>query len=144
MSDAVQDAVDEIMADLRALTGIAGAPDEPPNKIAQYPFIIGFVSDGEWRSDIPGNMIGLLTVTVELHLARTDLARNINEAMGYCVAVPNALLKPVATSDGDSFNHKIETLDRIPFTFGPMEWAGVQTIGFRWRVQGVKVQMALV
>jgi len=105
-----------------------------------FPFIVTHPGTGEWSSDVPGNKIGLHTITVELHVARKDLPRDIQKAMAYSESIPNALLKAVATVSGDKFDNTISTFDRITYTFGPLGWAGVDTIGFRFQIVGVKMQ----
>ena len=139
----LQQAIDEIAADLGALTGIRGAPDEAPEQISVFPFLVTYASSGEWESDVPGNKRGLHTITVELHVARKDLPRDIAGAMAYSDSIPNALLKAIATTAGDRFNNTIQTFNRVTYTFGTLGWAGVDTIGFRFRIEGVKMQSAI-
>jgi hypothetical protein len=136
----LQQAIDAIQADLGALDGIRGAPDEAPESINVFPFVVCYPSSGEWRSDIPGAKIGLHTITVELHVARKDLPRDIQKAMAYSESIPNALLKAVATTAGDRFAGTIATFDRITYTFGPLGWGGMETFGFRFQISGVKMQ----
>ena len=135
----VQEAIDQIAADLRALTGIRGAPDEPPEQMAVYPFIVCYTRSGSWEIAPVGVRKGLHNIAVELHVARKDLARDVQGAMAYSDSVPNALLKALTTS-GDRFASTISTFQRISYTFGPMEWAGQATIGFRWTLEGVKIE----
>lgn len=139
----LQQVIDAIQDDLGALTGIREAPDEAPENMNVFPFVVVYPSSGEWRSDIPGNKIGLHTLTVELHVARKDLPRDIQKAMAYSESIPNTLLKAVASTSGDLFASTISTFDRITYTFGPLGWAGVDTLGFRFQVIGVKMQSAI-
>lgn len=136
----LQQVIDQIQADLGALTGIRGSPDEAPEQINQFPFIVCYPISGEWRSDIPGAKIGLHTIGVALHIARKDLPRDIQKAMAYSESIPNALLKVVATTDGDRFNSTIETFDRITYTFGSIGYGGTETVGFVFQILGVKMQ----
>lgn len=136
----LQQVIDEIQADLGALTGIRGAPDEAPEQINKFPFIVCYPLSGEWHSDIPGAKIGLHTIAIALHVARKDMPRDIQKAMAYAESIPNALLKVVATQSGDRFNNKIETFDRITYTFGSIGYGGTDTIGFVFQIQGVKMQ----
>ena len=139
----LQQAIDAIQDDLGALTGIRGAPDEPPEKITVFPFIVVYASSGEWRSDVPGNKIGLHVITIEIHVARKDLPRDVEKAMAYSESIPNAMLKAVATVGGDKFASTISTFSRITYTFGPMDWGDLKTLGFRFRLEGVKMQSAI-
>jgi hypothetical protein len=54
--------------------------------------------------------------------------------------VPNTIFRG---RDADRFNGTIDTFDRITYTFGPMSWAGVDTFGWIYRIEGVKQQTTI-
>jgi len=136
----LQQVIDEIQADIRALSGIRAAPDEAPEQINIFPFVVAFPGPGTWSSDIPGNKINLASVVVELHVARKDMAKDIQAAMVYENSIPNVLLKAVASTAGDRFNNTVSTFDNITYTFGSLGWGGMDTFGFRWTINGIKLQ----
>jgi hypothetical protein len=136
----LQQAIAAIQADIRALTGIVAAPDYAPEQVNAFPFCIVYPTSGDFVSDIPGSLVGLHTITIELHIARKDLPRDIAQAMVYVESIPNVLLKTIATQGGDRFGGTISTFERITYDFGPLDWGGTQTVGFRFRLVGVKMQ----
>jgi hypothetical protein len=136
----LQQAIAAIQADVRALTGIEAAPDYAPEQVNGFPFSVVYPTSGEFISDIPGSLKGLHTITIELHIARKDLPRDIAKAMVYVESIPNVLLKTIATPSGDRFGGTISTFARITYEFGPLDWGATQTIGFRFRLEGVKIQ----
>jgi len=142
MAVTLQSAIDEIMADLvAALTTVRSAPDDPPEQVAAFPFMTVHPGAGAWEGGPAGMKMGLHSITVELHVARSQgLARAVSEALGFAESVPNTIFKG---RDADQFNHTIDTFDRITYTFGPLSWAGVDTFGWIFKVEGVK-QMTVV
>jgi hypothetical protein len=136
----LQQVIEEIQADLRAISGIRAAPDQAPDQINLFPFVVAFPGPGRWYSNVPGNKILLASIIVELHVARKDLARDIQAAMEFAESIPNALLKPVATETGDCFNNTIATFGEITYTFGPLGWGETDTFGWRWTINNVKLQ----
>lgn len=131
--------ISEIAADLCVLTGIRGAPANPPDQINAFPFIVTYARSGVIEAGPVALRRGLHNIVIELHVARRDLARDVAAAMEYADTVPNALLATLSYS-GDRFNNTVSTFERITYTFGPMQWGGIDTIGFRWTLENVKIQ----
>ena len=132
----LQEAIDEIQDQIGAISGIRGAPDEPPDSINAFPFAVAYVESGEYYIGPPQVMTGLHTVVVESHVARKDLERDVARAMPYAKAIPNAIFAALTNSTFTAF----QTLGAIAYEFGPLDWGDVQTIGFRFRLEGVKSQ----
>ena len=132
----LQEIIDEIQDQVGAISGIRGAPDEPPDSIHAFPFAVAYVDGGEYHIGPPQVMTGLHTVIVELHVARKDLERDVARAMPYAKAIPNAIFSAHTDATFTAF----QTLERITYEFGPLDWSGLQTIGFRFRLEGVKSQ----
>ena len=139
-----QQAIDAIMADLRVLTGMRGAPDEAPESINAFPFCVAWVESGDCWTDIPGAMIILANIRLELHVARKDLPRDIARAMPWGDVILNALHKPMATNTGDRFNSTVDAMGHITFTFGDLGYGlepnVIKTIGFSFLIENVKIQ----
>lgn len=136
----LDDAISEIQADIRAITGIRAAPDYAPEQMNVFPFSVVYPGSGEFISDVPGVMRGLHSITIELHIGRKDLPRDIQSAMPYVQSIPNKLLKAIATTAGDRFGSTIDTFSRITYEFGPLDWGATQTIGWRFHIEGVKIK----
>jgi len=142
MTVTLQGAIDEIMADLKvALPTVRNAPDDPQEQVAAFPFMTVHAGTGAWEEGPAGLKKGLHTIIVELHVARAQgLARAVSEALGFAEGVPNAVF---GGRDADRFNGTIDTFDRITYTFGPISWAGVDTFGWVFRIEGVKQQTTI-
>ena len=142
MAVTLQAAIDEIRADLvAALTTVRAAPEDPPEQVNVFPFMTVHAGTGAWEEGPAGTKKGLHSVVVELHVARTaGLARAVSEALGFAESVPNTIFKG---RNADRFNGTIDTFDRITYTFGPLSWAGVDTFGWVFRIEGVKQQSAI-
>jgi hypothetical protein len=127
--------VDQVQDAVGALSGIRGAPDEPPEQIAAFPFAVAYVRDGSYEEK-QGTLLGNHTVVVELHVARKDLARDVAAAMGYAKSIPNAIYDARRDGSLTSSSH----LGRISYTFGPMNWAELATLGFRFVIEDVRTE----
>lgn len=134
--------ISEIAEDLQDIEGLRGAPSEPPEQINVFPFVVIYVRGGVWQIGAPGVIRGLHDIVVELHVARRDLPRDVRAAMSYAESVPQILLGALSAK-GDRFNGSISTFGRLSYTFGPMQWGGVDTVGFRWVLENVKTETAL-
>jgi len=135
----LQSAIDEIQTEVRALSGIRSAPDEPPDQMGAYPFAVAYAGKGVWSSQTPETKVGLHDIVIELHVARKDLARDVTSAMSYSDSIPNAIM--LALKDG-TFS-AIETFADIAYEFVGMGWGGVDTLGFRFTVRAVKMSSAI-
>ena len=132
----LQQAIDQIVDAAGAVSGIRFAPDEPNDQTPTFPALLTFCERGTYRHSPIGVMTGSHTILLELHVARRDLARDVAAAMAYAKSIPNAILNAHKTSALTA----IEEIGEIGYEFGPMTWAGQDTIGFRFRIQGVKTQ----
>ena len=139
----LEDFIKALQADIGVIEGIRKAPDYPPENLNVFPFSVVYPGKGEWNSDTPGGKRWLGSVIVELHIARVDLARDVQAALGYHESIPNALLKPVATVNGDRFASTIATFGTIDEYFGALNWANTDTIGWRWTINGIKMQSTI-
>lgn len=132
----LQDSIDRIQAVVGNLSGIRGAPDEPPEKISAFPFALCYAKSGLYKCGPAGptKMTGLHTLVLELHVARKDLPRDVALAMAYAKSIPNALYKDflAGTLVG------VEAFVGISYAFGPLWWGGQNTLGFTFTLEGVK------
>ena len=135
----LQDAIDEIQVLMRALPGIRDAPDEPPDQIAAYPFVVAYASTGTWDAQTPETIIGLHNIIIELHIARRDLPHAVEEAMKYSDQIPDTLYKALR----DQTISAIETWNNLTYIFGELNYDMVETIGFQFTLNGVKMREIL-
>lgn len=135
LKDAVQDIVDE----LKKLDDIRRVPDNPPESNNQFPFAIVYPIRGLYMTGPPGVMKGLHNINIELHVARRDLPRDFDIVMDLFDQIPDQLL----TTLKDSGFSNLETFGNIEYEFGPLSYAGVDTIGVTYLITGVKIQTIL-
>jgi hypothetical protein len=122
---------------VRGVSGVRGAPAAVPEDIAAYPFAVTYASGGVWEFGPAGDKKGLHSVTVELHVARKELPRDVAKAMPFGDTIPNALMRDPTLGGTAS------TFGRIRYSFGPLGWGGMDTIGFRFVLEDIKVLSAI-
>lgn len=137
----LQDAIVQIQALVSGISGIRGAPDEPPDQISHYPFAVCFPESGVYEAGVPaGCMQGLHDIVVELHVARKDLPRDYRKAIAYAKSIPNAILNALGTVNLDT----VSTVGFIRYEFGVLNWGETPTMGFRFVLESVKTTDTLV
>lgn len=136
----LDDATKQAVRYVRALPGVRDAPDYPPEELGNYPFALGYVGGGVWKFGPTGVKKGLHTIVVELHVARKDLSKDIKSAMVFSDSIPNLLMSKLLNDN--KWNNTIDTFEQITYTFGSLGWNEVATIGFRFRVEGIKMESA--
>ena len=133
---ALKDALAEIIDKLQELNDIRRVPDAPPENNEQFPFAVVYPLTGTYEQQMTQLMKGLHSVNIELHVARKDLPRDYSQVMDLIDQIPNRLMK----AHMDKEFTKLATFGIIDYTFGPLEWAGVQTLGITYTITGVKVE----
>lgn len=132
----VKDAIQEIIDELKNLDGIRRIPDAPPENNNQFPFVVVYPISGSFTKPSSGWLIGLHDINIELHIKRKDLPRDFDEAMDLFQDLPKQLM---SGQENGRFSNGF-TWQAITYLFGPLEWAGVETIGFTFTLNGAKVQ----
>lgn len=137
----LQAAITQIQALTEAVPGVRAAPDEPPDQISHFPFVVCYPESGIYEGGNPaGQMRGLHDIVIELHVPRQNLARGYREAMRFAKSIPNAIYAALGTSDLNT----ISTTGAIRYTFGVLDWGtgegATQTMGFRFVIEDVKTQ----
>lgn len=140
----IQDAINEIMDLVGALSGMKAAPDYPPEDASVFPFAIAYEGAGSWEFGAAGGNYGekkaLLSVVVEVHVARVDLPRDAQKAVFYSDAVPNAIMKGVRNNllnnTIDAMGN-IETSGLIAMAYGSKE---INTLGYRFICKNIKIR----
>ncbi len=133
----LKNAVAEIVDELQTIGAIRLVPDEPiENNNEQFPFAVVYPLTGLF---IPGPatlMKGLHSINIELHVARKDLPRDYVQVMNLIDEIPYQIMK--LRKDGLLTN--LETFGAITYIFGPLSWAGVDTLGVTYTIEEVKVE----
>lgn len=121
------------------LPGVIQATNLPPEQLNLFPYVVIYPSSGRWVGGPAGLMRGLHDLVIEIHIARTDLSRNVQAAMPLGEALAAAVL-----SD-PTLGGTVDTVladNGLAYTFGALAWGGQATIGWRITVP-VKIQTVL-
>jgi hypothetical protein len=88
---AIQAVVEQIQDAMGALEGMKSAPDSPPESIDAFPFAVSYEGPGSWDY-YAGGKRWLGQIYTELHVARKDLPRDIQQIAFYSDKVPGAII----------------------------------------------------
>ena len=116
-----------------AVTGIKQAPAYAPEQISEFPISIAYAGQGRVEFGPGGGMKALRSIVIEIHVSRLDLPRDLQEVMGYADSVPSALLAD------PTLGGTCSTFESIDYDFGPLGYGSMETIGFRFIIQNVKI-----
>jgi len=132
----LKDALAEIIDELQTMSGIRRVPDEPPENIDQFPFAIVYPLTGVYTVGPSTLMKGLHSINIELHVARKDLPRDYSTVIDLIDEIPYQINK--LRKDGKLT--AMSTFGDFTFTFGPLSWANVETLGVTYTLTEVKVE----
>ena len=134
---ALKDAIAEIVDELQTIKGIRRVPDEPPENNDAFPFAVVYPIAGLYTQGPAQLMKGLHSVNIELHVVRkADLAREFNQVMDLIDTIPWELMKKL----NDAEYNNLATIGQIEYIFGPLSWAGEETLGVTYTITDVKVE----
>ena len=133
---ALKDAIDEIIDELQTISGIRRVPDEPPEDNTSFPFAVVYPTNGVYHFGPPPLMRALHSINIELHVARKDLPRDYLKVMDLIDTIPKELWDLLRTS---GFSN-LDTFGDITYTFGPLSWGAVDTLGVTYTMTEVKIQ----
>jgi len=130
----IKDALQEIVNELKNVRDLRRVPDAPPESNDQFPFCLAYPVSGSFTKNSSGWSTDLHDINIELHVTRKDLPRDFMTLVDLLDEVPLQLHK------GQQANRITVTwADEIAYTFGPLEYAGVETLGVTYTMPGVKV-----
>lgn len=136
----LQAAITQLQTTLGALSGIRGAPEYPQENTSVFPFLVAYAGMGDFIAGEPAGMMKYLgSIIVDLHVARKDLPRDAEKAMGYHDTIPNAILKDTTIGGTISTCGPVHVSGLIALKFGELD-----TLGIRFTVENVKIQAAFV
>jgi hypothetical protein len=136
---ALKDAVAEIVDELQTISGIRRVPENPPESNEQFPFAVVYPLTGMYVGGATGVMKGLHSINIELHVARKDLPRDFSQVMGLIDTIPLELMR--LRNAGSLTN--IAAFGPIDYTFGPLSWAGNETLGVTYTIGEVKLETVI-
>lgn len=134
---ALKDAIGDIVDELQTIKDIRRVPDEPPENNDQFPFAVVYPLTGLYTQGPAQLMKGLHSINIELHVVRkADLAREFNKVMDLIDTIPWELMKKL----NDAEYSNLATIGQIEYIFGPLSWAGEDTLGVTYTITDVKVE----
>lgn len=125
----------QVATKLAAVSGIRKAPANPEEQMNVFPFAVVYPGDGESTFGVPGERLSLDSIVIEVHIARKDLPRDVATSLPFADSVPNALMSDMITTQ---WAGTIDTFESIGWTFTSLGWGGIETLGFRFTVNGIK------
>lgn len=125
---AIKDVVQNVQGKWRTLAGILSAPDTPPENANVFPFAVTYERAGRIQPQSYGWSQDFITVFSELHVSQTMFQEAIVIAQSYKDDFTKLFI-----SD-PSLGKTVSTVREIRYTFGRLEWNGIQTIGYRFEI----------
>jgi len=131
----IANAIQEIVDELRNVRDLRSVPDEPPENNDAFPFAVVVPATGEFRKESWGWMHGFHNISIELHVKREDLPTDYRQIVDIYDEIPLQLEKALQAGRFSA----IETWTTIGYQFTPLNWAGVDTLGIIYIMNGVKL-----
>lgn len=140
---AIQDVIERMADKIEAISGINGASDYLPEQLPEVEnWVVLYPGNTRFIGGEPaGYMTTLYDVVIELHTTRNTLPQAIKRIIPYFDDIPNALFDDLFNG---YMNGTVSTIGEITSTgLVAMNYAGIDTIGFRYTVTGIKLQTAV-
>mgnify|MGYP006971728128 CR=1 FL=1 len=131
----LQSAIEAIQDKVLTVAGVKNAPDSPSGVTGgSYPFVLTVSDGGVWEFGVAGEKLGLHNIRVEMHFPVKGLSWTVSKVMAYSDSIPNVLMKD------PTLGGTVSTYGRIVYEFGPLGYMGIDTIGFAWTLEDVKMR----
>lgn len=132
----LQEAIAQIQTYALTLSNVQAAPAYMPDSANIFPFVVSYAKSGDWTSMSSGFKKGLHTIVTEIHIARADLPKALEQAMPYAESFPNKIL------GNPTLNGKVDTVIAMRYEFGPLKFAAQDTVGWKFSTD-IKMQSAI-
>lgn len=120
-------AIADVQAKALTLSGIKGAPTNPPESANVFPFVVSYARTGNFKPGA-GWANYFHTIFTEFHIARQLLPVAISTALPYAESFGALILADPKLSD------TVQEVREVRYTFGRLSWGDVDTIGFRFEI----------
>lgn len=135
MAKRLEDAVVSLQNLISQISGLRGAPTEPPEKITTWPFSVAFPGEGEWIFGDGSYDTGLHTIILQIHTARKDLPRDVLKVINYGELVREKLRSGTNIFLPDTTGAATcSTITDLRYTFGFLTYGGVPTLGWAFEI----------
>lgn len=132
---------DELIAVVRAASGIRFAPDDPPSQIATTPAAIVWLTSGR----VTNAPLGVATYLHDIRIGLLTGISNISIANQKILPKIEVVIEAILAKwqPGVTGFTNAQTLGQITYTYGPVEWGGVWLFGAVIDLEEVKIQRDL-
>lgn len=127
----IKQVVDGLQVKMATVSGITSAPAYPPEQAADFPFVIGYPGKFKATPEAGPSFKPLWALIVEFHLARKDLPADVKKALEMSETLINAMMDDLMANQ--------VAFKGIEGDFAEMVWGDVQTIGYRFVINEVKL-----
>lgn len=140
-----------IQTRLTGLSGIVLMPATPPDNLAlvHLPAVLVYPQSGSWAPGAATPPPGVIsrtenhTITIDLHVHRTDLAMNVATLLPYGDSIPLLLMTGFREDrfDGTVFSLGPGEGQPIRYELLELRWGGLETIGWRFSIDVVLMNL---
>lgn len=126
----LQDLCDQVAAVLGAVEGIRRATGQPPEQISEFPFVDVYVMGATWEPVPNGTLKAMVTLNIDLHVARKDQPRDAVTLNRFLYGVVNALYKAQRDTAIPALSAILGTTSQLS-VFATNAANGYDTVGYR-------------
>jgi len=139
---AIQDVIERMADKIEAISGIKGVSDYLPESLPTTEnWVVIYPGASEFMGGPVGYMTALYSVVIEIHTPRKVLPYAVERIMPYFDDIPVALLDDLYDGLMDNTVSHFEAITSTGLV--AMNYEGIDTIGFRYTVSGIKIQQAV-
>jgi len=120
----ISGAVSDIQSSVGALSGMRHAPSYPPDSTAIFPFAVSYISRTSSTQRSIGNRMYQYTITTEIHVARKDMARNVETINAY-----PELFSAAIWAD-PTLGANVDTVISCSGQLSASQWGGIDTLAW--------------
>ena len=138
MAGELDAAIAAIQLILSEIGDFRSVPEFPPDRPAAYPLLVVWPSSGTWEKEAGAQVRGLHTIRIGAYIPSKDLARDVEKVLPLGEKIKDKLL----VDANASWTNTIDNITgQINYTFGPIEYAGQELIG--WTIEPeIKIRSA--
>src|SRR5678815_191969 len=137
-TQALDNAINEIVTVLRAVDGLQSVPFNPTEQMSYSTFGIVYPFSGTFNIGPIGTRKGLHSIAVDILTKRTDIAKNFQTLRPLIDLVSYAILYQM--SDGSRiFNQSIDTFNELTYQWTSSDYGGVPIVGYHFLMTDVKI-----
>jgi hypothetical protein len=123
----------QVEVTVRTVAGIRTVHDFPPDQLNTWPAVVAYAAKGYGDAKDFGLGFCYHDVACEVHIPQKDLARDTAKLLPFVTSMPEAL------KADPLLNAFYGAMNKISYSLFNEEYAGIQTIGYRFIIEKVKL-----